>query len=222
LMEAGASYTDHGFDAYSKPAWYAQVNPLTGKIPAITYGGPNIPPDEPSPLSFKLTESLVILEFLADLFPESKLLPPATDPVARARVRLFIDVFARSVEAPVLEFLARGSSDVNDKIVAGLARIQSMLPDPDATDGGKFATGNDFTNADCTVVPFLALLELATKTDLGRFEPGTGKKLGEELAAGKFERLRRYQRMLLDRESVKKAIDLDHIEGVCRTAFNRN
>ncbi|KAH0834663.1 hypothetical protein J3R83DRAFT_10178 [Lanmaoa asiatica] len=87
LLEAGASYTPHGFDIYNKPAWFAQVNPLTGKIPAITYGGPNVPPEEPSPLSFKLTESYVILEFLADLFPNSGLLPPASNPTGRARVR---------------------------------------------------------------------------------------------------------------------------------------
>ena len=67
------------------------------QIPAITYGGPKGKPDEPSPESFKLRESLVILEFLADLFPEAGLLP--TDPVLRAKARLF----ANDVDAHVFE-----------------------------------------------------------------------------------------------------------------------
>ena len=32
MEEAGASYTSHGFDIYNKPAWFAKVNPLTGKV----------------------------------------------------------------------------------------------------------------------------------------------------------------------------------------------
>jgi len=221
LLESGASYTTHGFDIRNKPAWFAQVNSMTGKIPVITYGGPNVPPEEPSPLSFKLTESLVILEFLADLFPNSHLLPPASNPTARARVRFFMDTVARTVEKSTFE-LVQGNSDVNEKIIEGLEKIQALLPDPDAADGGEFATGKDFTIADCAIVPILAILAIASKTDIGRIEPGAGKKLGEALAGEKFERLRRYKKAAWERESVRKVADLDRIEGAWRTRFARN
>ena len=38
-------------------------------------------------------------------------------------------------------------------------------------------------------MPALEFLEVASKTGFGRFEPGTGKKLGEALATEKFESL---------------------------------
>ncbi|KAG8216299.1 hypothetical protein J3R82DRAFT_6362 [Butyriboletus roseoflavus] len=207
LIEAGASYTSRGFDIRNKPAWFAQVNPQTGKVPAITYGGPDVPPEEPSALSFKLTESLVILEFLADLFPNSSLLPPVSNPTARARVRYFIDVVARDVAAPAFELVGSGVPGALEKLIEGLEKIQTLLPDPDADEGGEYAIGKDFTNADCAIVPLLASIDVVAKTDLGRFEPGTGTKLGETLAGQKFDRLRRYKKALLERESVKKVND---------------
>jgi len=220
LLEAGASYTSHGFDIYNKPAWFAKVNPLSGKIPVLTYGGPNVPPEEPSPLSSKLTESFVILEFLADIFPNASLLPPASDPTARARIRYFIDAVARHVEIPLFDF-AKGVPGGFEKLVEGLEKIQALLPDPEAA-GGEYAMGKVFTNADCAIAPILGTIEVAARTDLGRFEPGAGKKVGEMLAGTKFDRLRRYQKVLWERESVKKVIDLEHLEGVRRARFTRN
>ncbi|EMD38792.1 hypothetical protein CERSUDRAFT_72079 [Gelatoporia subvermispora B] len=63
-----------------------QVNPV-GQVPALTYGGPDVPPSEPSEDSIKLRESHVLLELVTDLFPEAQLLPG--DPVLRAKARLF-------------------------------------------------------------------------------------------------------------------------------------
>jgi hypothetical protein len=41
------------------------------QVPTMTYGGPKVDPTNPSPESFKLAESLVLLEFIADLFPSA-------------------------------------------------------------------------------------------------------------------------------------------------------
>jgi len=223
LLEAGASYTSCGLDIHNKPAWFAKVNPLTGKVPTMAYGGPNVPPEEPSPLSFTLTESRVILEFLADLFPNSGLLPPASDPTARARVRFFIDVVTRNVEKPLLESGHGGGPEAFDKMIEGLEKVQALLPPhPDAVKGGEYALGKDFTNADCVIAPLLAFCQLACKTGLGRFEPGAELKLKEALEGEKLERLRRYQKTLWERESVKKVIDLERVEGLWRGMFPRN
>ncbi|KAN0085643.1 hypothetical protein V8E55_006777 [Tylopilus felleus] len=207
LLEAGATYTSHGFDLYNKPAWFARANPLTGKIPVIAYGGPDVSPEEPSPLSSKITESYVILEFLADLFPNSTLLPPASNPTARARVRFFIDVVKRDVEAPLLD-INRGVPGAHEKLVQGLAKIQSLLPDPEAADGGEYAMGKDFTNADCAIVPLLAALDAVVKMEYENAELGDTKQFGEMMAGAKFERLIRYKKALWERESVKKVLDL--------------
>lgn len=122
-------------------------------------------------------------------------------------MRFFVDFVTRVVEVALLEFPRRVPGAL-DKLVAALEKVQSLLADPDAADGGEYATGKDFTNADCAMVPIITVVKLATKTDLGGFEPGAGKKLGEILAGEKFERLRRYKKALWERESVKKVADL--------------
>ncbi|KAG6370881.1 glutathione S-transferase [Boletus reticuloceps] len=220
LLEAGASYTPHGFDIFNKPAWFAKVNPFSGKIPALTYGGPHVPPEEPSPLSFKLTESFVILEFLADLFPNASLLPPVSDPTARARVRFFIDAVARHVETPMFN-IAKDVPGALEKMMEGLETFQALLPDPEAA-GGEYAMGKVFTNADCAIAPILGTLQIAARTDVGRLKAEVAKKVEEMLAETKFDRLRRYQKALWERESVKKVLDLERIEGVWRARFARN
>ncbi|KAF9237786.1 hypothetical protein BU15DRAFT_88606 [Melanogaster broomeanus] len=81
LKEGNISYKFFNVNLFDKPAFFAaEVNPV-GKVPAITYGGPDASPEEPSPLSTKLAESNVILEprrtsfkaieFVQDLLPES-------------------------------------------------------------------------------------------------------------------------------------------------------
>ncbi|ELU43933.1 Glutaredoxin domain-containing protein [Rhizoctonia solani AG-1 IA] len=89
LQEAKADYTLYEIDLANKPDWYApKVNPASkgvSTIPAIAYGGPKVDPANPSPESIKLAESLVLLEFIADLYPNSGLL--STNPVERAQAR---------------------------------------------------------------------------------------------------------------------------------------
>ena len=177
---------------------------LSSVDPCYAYGGPDAPLEDPSPLSFKITESLVILEFLADLFPNCNLLPPVSNPTARARVRFFIDVVARNVKTPTLE-VSDGIPGAYERLIEGLKKVQRLLPDPDAADAGEYAIGKDFTNADCAIAPMLATFELSIRMGLEKFE---GKKLGEALVGTKFDRLRRYRKALLERESVKKVIDL--------------
>lgn len=165
-----------------------------------------MPPDEPSALSLKLPDSAVILEFLADLFPNSGLLPPVSNPTARARVRFFISLVELSLVPPGFEVGARVPGAL-ERLVKGLDEIQALLPDPDAPDGGEYAIGKDFTIADCELLPLLVFIHVTVKADVWTWEPNTGKKLEAILAEPKFDRLRRYQKVLLERESVKKVID---------------
>jgi len=74
------------------------------------YGSPKSDPEHPSPEPEKIAESLVMLEFVADLYPGSGLLPK--DPVQRARVpvRFFIDAVANKFFPPYVAFFYRGES----------------------------------------------------------------------------------------------------------------
>ncbi|KAG9311924.1 hypothetical protein JVU11DRAFT_8185 [Chiua virens] len=188
------------------------IHLLERRIPVLTYGGPTVHPEEPSPLSARITESYVILEFLADLFPNSALLPPASNPTARARVRFFMDATTRYFETPFLE-AGRKVPGAFDKLLQGLEMIQALLPDPDAADGGEYAIGNEFTNADCAIAPLLAWIQVATKAGPEMFDSEDGKIFAETVTGPKFERLKRYTKVLLERESVKKVINLEGMEA---------
>ncbi|KIJ63100.1 hypothetical protein HYDPIDRAFT_113660 [Hydnomerulius pinastri MD-312] len=212
LLEAKANFRSHKFDVYSRPEWYAtKVNPITGKIPAIVYGEPEgSDPENPSPDSFKLIESQVILEFVADLYPDSGLLP--ADPMSRAKVRFFMDTVSRYIEGPAIVFI-RGQGNY-EELLRGIEVVQGSL-----SDSGEFAVGERYTIADATATPFITRLELASKTDLGRFAPGMGVRFGQELKAPRYEKFRKYMDRILERESTKKTFDMEFMEGVWKSIF---
>jgi hypothetical protein len=59
LAQAHATYQRCEMDIMftERPEWYmSSVNP-TGQVPVIAYGGPAVPPDQPSSESVKLRES---------------------------------------------------------------------------------------------------------------------------------------------------------------------
>ncbi|KAI0824921.1 thioredoxin-like protein [Trametes gibbosa] len=185
LEEAKADYTAFSINLMARPPWYAtKVNPA-GKIPAITYGGPKGNPEDPSPEAAMINESLVILEFLNELFPEAKLLP--ADPVLRAHARLFTTVWETKGTDGFRAFFFRyaQSEGAEKTLLEGLEAVQARLP---AT---GFAVGG-WSNADAAVAPFLVRVEMLLKNDLGVFPVGEGLKVYKELQDTKFARLRKY------------------------------
>ncbi|KAG6853414.1 hypothetical protein C0991_004582 [Blastosporella zonata] len=198
LEESKLKYTRFEIDLKNKPEWYApRVNPAS-KVPAIAYGGPIVSPDEPSPESEKLAESLVLLEFIADI--SGKLLP--TDPVLRAKARFFIDAVSNTIQSSFGAVVVRGESV--EKVLTAVEKIQSLLP------AEGFAVGPDFTIADAALIPFLARLEIILKHDLGAFDEGTGPKALETLTTDvKFARYRKYFADIKARESFHKTFDAE-------------
>ncbi|KAI0295923.1 hypothetical protein B0F90DRAFT_1811390 [Multifurca ochricompacta] len=123
FQEAGANVTRYQIDLQNKPEWYAsRVNPAS-KVPAIAYGNTGSDPENPSSESAKIAESLVLLEFVAELYPDSGLLPK--DLVERARVRFFIDAVSNKLFAPFRTFFLRGEEPEN--FIAALADVQELL-----------------------------------------------------------------------------------------------
>ncbi|KAH9016118.1 glutathione S-transferase [Lactarius pseudohatsudake] len=153
FQEAKADVTRYSIDLGNKPEWYAS------RVPALVYGSPKSDPENPSPESARITESPVLLEFVADLYPDSGLLPK--DPVERARVRFFIDAVSTRVSPATAAFFFRGESP--DAFIA------------------TFAAGDHFTIADAAIAPFLARWELQLRNDVGKFAEGTGPGVHKEL-----------------------------------------
>ncbi|KIJ15127.1 hypothetical protein PAXINDRAFT_99658 [Paxillus involutus ATCC 200175] len=74
----------------------------TSQVPAIACGGPGVAPENPSPELTKLAESLVLVQFVADLYPQANLFPQ--DPVLRAKTRFFIEVVSSKFSLGKLPF----------------------------------------------------------------------------------------------------------------------
>ncbi|KAJ7107348.1 hypothetical protein C8R44DRAFT_885371 [Mycena epipterygia] len=167
LEEAKVSYNRFEIDLNNKLEWYApKVNPAS-KVPAFAYGGPQVSPDLPSPDSDKIAESLILVEFVADLYPEATLLPK--DPVLRAKARFFIDTVST-------KFLPAYMGPLN--------LLSADRP---------YVLGEEYTAADIAITSFLARLEVALKNDIGAYKEGEGVKAAEYFfSGGRFKRLVKY------------------------------
>lgn len=171
---------------------------LSIQVPAIAYGGPTVPADQPSPECTKLVESLVLVEFIADLFPESGILPK--DPVLRAKARLFVDAVSNKVSPAQAAVLIRGEDP--EQLVQAYEAVQALLPPQ------GFAIG-EFSAADIAIAPFLARIELNLANDLGGFpaDQGEGPKILELLRAPKLARLQQYFKDIQARPSFVTTFD---------------
>ncbi|OJT06827.1 hypothetical protein TRAPUB_2344 [Trametes pubescens] len=205
LEEANATYDTIQISLVNKQEWYqkkvyperAQVpspapsssstcrsaQPLP-QVPYLIYGGPELHPDEaPSPDAVKIPESLVILEFLADIFPAALLLP--ADPVLRARAR----VFTAAVETELLPaqrgFFLMGAPP--DAILAALDALQARLPP-----SGGFAAGPEWSIADAAVMLIFFRLRMSVTLEVGFFAPGAAQAVRAALESPRFARLQRY------------------------------
>jgi len=130
---------------------------------------PNPNPTPPPPPK----QSLICNEFIADAFP-GPLLPPT--PLARAHARLLIDQFGAKF-SPAFGKVMFAASEADAK-AAGAALDDALKWLDGALDAkGPFALGENFTIADCAMIPFalrLAVLEplvdYKVPSGLARFE----------------------------------------------------
>ena len=171
-------------------------------MPAISYGGPEVPPDQPSPESQKLAESGVLIQFLADL--DERLLPK--DPVTRAKARFFIETVTPLISNTFYGSLSRGEDP--EAVLKAFESIQKLLPEE------GYAVG-EWSIADAAVTPFFARAELAFTNDYGKYEEGKGKAVWEKLQTDeKYARFCKYYEDLKSRPSFNATF-----YPVCRFAY---
>jgi len=201
LEEAEIPHKKFLVDLKNKPEWYApKVNPVS-KVPAVAYGGPEVSPDQPSPESAKITESLILVQFFADLAPESDLLPQ--DALGKAKVRFFLDAVSNKIQ-PNLTKWALGSGSYNAFFEA-LDAIQDQLP---PAGKGKYIFGDKFTIADIAIAPFLGrsiLIQL--RNGLGKFDKEEATRGWERFQSPEYERLRQYIDDITTRPSWQTTFD---------------
>ncbi|CAO3639710.1 unnamed protein product [Mucor hiemalis] len=122
LKEVGTEYEKVEIDLQNKPDWYAkEINPES-KVPVLNVEGQNI------------AESLVLVEYIADRFPEANLLPK--EAIKRANIRFAIEYFGSKINASVFKYVtnqkvegsrATFESEVNSALVRVSERITVML-----------------------------------------------------------------------------------------------
>ncbi|EJF58124.1 hypothetical protein DICSQDRAFT_173218 [Dichomitus squalens LYAD-421 SS1] len=188
LEQAKANYTSVNINLMDKPEWYdKKINTVTGKIPALTYGGPKHPPGEPSPEAAVLVESGAILEFLHETFPEALLLP--SDPIRRANARIFVSIVDNKLMDVFRAYFVDGAPA--STLLAGFEALQVRLPPVGADRKGGFAVG-EWSIGDIAAAPLLARIVMLLEHDIGRFEEGDGPKTLALLRGPKYARIMKY------------------------------
>lgn len=119
------------------------------------------------------------------------------DPVARAKVRFFIDAVHTKIESATIAFIARGESP--ESLYKAYEELQELI----VKDGGKFAVGDEFTIADAAFLPLLAMAEAATAHDIGGYAKGEGPKALAVFRSPKYSKLWSYFQALKTRKAFK-------------------
>ena len=165
-------------------------------------GGPKLQPgDAPSPDAAQLGESMVILEFLADTFPEAHLLP--SDAFLRAKARLFCRAVDETYTPAFVGFVAKQAP--KEDLYAAIERIQGLLP---PTTG--FAVGGRWSIADAAFLPLYlrTLTVLEINPARAKLAPGLAAEVLATLReAPRFARIRAYLEESMARPSAQKTWD---------------
>ncbi|KAI0645231.1 glutathione S-transferase C-terminal-like protein [Trametes meyenii] len=139
LEERGIPYQYKEVNPYKKEKHFLDINPK-GLVPAIEYKGK------------ALYESLILIEFFEEAFPdhEPHLLPK--DPFDRAYVRLWIDYVAKQI-VPV--FMRTVMAQEADKQKAGLEDFYKALRTLTEKVKGPYFLGEQFSVVDVALAPWI-------------------------------------------------------------------
>ena len=172
---------------------------MPAQVPAFTFGGPRVAPEQPSSESQKLWESVVLIELIADLRPRAGLLP--ADAGVRAHARLLVSRAHDTLHGAFRAFFFRGERA--EAVLAPLDAFQALLAPARA---GGYAAG-PWTLADAVVAPLLVRLVRLAGYEIGKYPVGEGKRLLKALGEPRFARLMAYYELLWARPSVQETWD---------------
>ncbi|KAI0938817.1 hypothetical protein AcV5_000418 [Taiwanofungus camphoratus] len=152
----GIEYKYYEVDPYKKPADLLEVS-LKGLVPALRLNAHDPPR--------AVNESTVILDFLEDLAAEStkrSLLPPISDPYARALVRLQADHVNRSLVPAFYRYIQAQDEDTQIltgkeyvQAIEGLVKLFQRAEKEAPTLAGLWQEGGKLSLADVMAAPWL-------------------------------------------------------------------
>jgi len=162
LNELGLEHEEVPIDLdRPRDQWYLDINPR-GLVPSLKISTPSLGPEQ------TLTESGIIIQFLAD-FEQSTLLPPSNTPqgaLFRARLNFFNDTWSTKVGSYMFS-LFRAQSDAEKEktsqewVATVKKEIEPLLADAKPFFGGS----GKLTLAEVNVAPFL--LRIYALSDAG-------------------------------------------------------
>src|SRR6478736_5108841 len=142
LFEKGMDFEIRDVDLFAKPEDIALMNPYN-EVPILVER------------DLILYESHIINEYIDERFPHPQLMPG--DPVARARVRLFLFNFEKELFSNVNILEGRGGVKPNDKqLEKARAQIRDRLTQlAPIFLKNKYMLGDDFSMLDVAIAPLL-------------------------------------------------------------------
>ena len=156
-----------------------------------------------------MPESLVINEFLADIFPNAGLLP--TDPALRAKARLFTQ-YTDTKLVPAFAGFIFGLGVPVEGLLGVMEGLQRMLP------AEGFAVGA-WSIADAAVMPILMRLGQILDSNPPTIKEDAANQAREALASPQFARIRKYIADNVARPSMAKTWDKVSFLHVLRTVL---
>lgn len=140
---------------------YRSVNP-SASVPTLIIET-SYPGTDKAPTKFSIAQSVAILEYLEEVFPaKTPLLPPASDPEARARVRELMYIITSDIFPPTNARIARKvrairdsredqNEFVKDVMSKGYTAYETMLEKH--FKGKRYSAGDEVTLADVCLIP---------------------------------------------------------------------
>ena len=145
LAEKGVSYDPVEIDLRDRPAWLYAKNP-SGRVPVLEEDG-----------GLVLPESLVIMEYLDERFPEPPLMP--ADAAERALVHLAFQRFDE-LATPYYDLLWKRAGASEERLQAELVRLDAVLA------AHRYLAGGSYTLADVAYLPWLLRAEARLGIDV--------------------------------------------------------
>jgi glutathione S-transferase len=136
LAEKGLEWETVAVDLDDRPAWIYEKNPL-GRVPVVEEDGLVLP------------ESVVIMEYLEERYPEPPLLP--ADAAERALARLLVEHFDR-LSGPYYK-VRRGDESAREELEARLGELDALLEER------PFLTGREYGLADIAYLPWIVRVD---------------------------------------------------------------
>jgi glutathione S-transferase len=145
LGDKGLAYDPIEIDLDDRPAWLYAKNPL-GKVPVLEENG-----------GLVLPESVVIMEYLEERFPEPPLWP--ADPAERALGRLLVEQFDVRL-GDAYYALRRGEPAAGGMLARRLQALDELL------EGSPYLSGGAYGLADAAYFPWLPRAQARLGVDL--------------------------------------------------------